>query len=43
MKCEYCNGEGKYSLEEGYQRENNKIECHECLGTGDVQPCQNQS
>ena len=36
ITCDYCEGEGRYSLESGYQREENKIECHVCLGSGEI-------
>tara|TARA_R100000908_G_C3701677_1_gene111900 strand:- start:198 stop:359 length:162 start_codon:yes stop_codon:yes gene_type:complete len=36
ITCDYCEGEGRYSLESAYQREENKIECHICLGSGEI-------
>lgn len=34
--CDYCEGKGRYSLEAGYQREENKIDCPICLGCGEI-------
>ena len=38
IPCDYCEGEGRYSLESVYQREENKIECYVCLGSGEGEP-----